>query len=96
MGELPLGIQPKLLRAIQRRKVSRVGSFKEYQFDVRLAATNRDLNQMVINGSFREDLLYRLNTFHLTIPTLSERPQDIDSWPYRLLNQPWLLASQWA
>ena len=79
VGELPLGVQPKLLRAIQERKVSRVGSFKEYQFDVRLiAATNRDLNQMVSNGSFREDLLYRLNTFHLKIPTLSERPQDIE------------------
>ena len=79
VGELPLDVQPKLLRAIQERKVSRVGSFKEYQFDVRIiAATNRDLNQMVSNGYFREDLLYRLNTFHLTIPTLSERPQDIE------------------
>ena len=79
VGELPMGIQPKLLRAIQERRVCRVGSFKELDFDIRLiTATNRNLTSMVEKGEFREDLLYRLNTFHISIPTLSERPADIE------------------
>jgi two-component system response regulator FlrC len=78
VGELPLHIQPKLLRVIQERKAARIGSTKEVHFDVRLvAATNRNLVDLVKKGEFREDLLYRLNAFHIGIPTLKERPEDI-------------------
>jgi len=78
VGELPLHIQPKLLRVIQERKAARIGSTKEVHFDVRLvAATNRNLVDLVKKGEFREDLLYRLNAFHIGIPSLKERPEDI-------------------
>ena len=78
VGELPLHIQPKLLRVIQERKAARIGSTRETGFDVRLvAATNRDLVELVKRGEFREDLLYRLNAFHIGIPPLRERPEDI-------------------
>ena len=78
VGELPLHIQPKLLRVIQERKAARIGSTREVSFDVRLvAATNRDLVDLVKRGEFREDLLYRLNAFHIGIPPLRERPEDI-------------------
>ena len=78
VGELPLHIQPKLLRVIQERKAARIGSTREVSFDVRLvAATNRDLIELVKRGEFREDLLYRLNAFHIGIPPLRERPEDI-------------------
>jgi two-component system response regulator FlrC len=78
VGELPLHIQPKLLRVIQERKAARIGTTKEVQFDVRLvAATNRNLVDLVKRGEFREDLLYRLNAFHIGIPRLRERPEDI-------------------
>ena len=78
VGELPLHIQPKLLRVIQERKAARIGSIREVSFDVRLvAATNRDLIELVKRGEFREDLLYRLNAFHIGIPPLRERPEDI-------------------
>lgn len=78
VGELPLHIQPKLLRVIQERKAARIGSTKEVHFDVRLvAATNRNLVDLVKRGEFREDLLYRLNAFHIGIPPLRERPADI-------------------
>ncbi len=78
VGELPLHIQPKLLRVIQERKAARIGSTKEVHFDVRLvAATNRNLVDLVKRGEFREDLLYRLNAFHIGIPPLRERPEDI-------------------
>ncbi len=78
VGELPLHIQPKLLRVIQERKAARIGSTNEVHFDVRLvAATNRNLAELVRLGEFREDLLYRLNAFHIGIPSLRERPEDI-------------------
>ena len=79
VGELPLHVQPKLLRVIQERKAARIGSTRELSFDVRLvAATNRDLVDLVARGQFREDLLYRLNAFHIGIPRLRDRPGDID------------------
>ena len=78
VGELPLHVQPKLLRVIQERKAARLGTTRETDFDVRLvAATNRDLVELVKRGEFREDLLYRLNAFHIGIPPLRERPEDI-------------------
>ena len=78
VGELPLHIQPKLLRVIQERRAARIGNTREVSFDVRLvAATNRNLVELVQRGEFREDLLYRLNAFHIGIPPLRERPEDI-------------------
>jgi len=80
VGELPLHVQPKLLRVIQERKAARLGTTRETDFDVRLvAATNRDLVELVKRGEFREDLLYRLNAFHIGIPPLRERPEDIEA-----------------
>lgn len=78
IGNLSYGLQAKLLTALQRRRIVRVGSSTEIPVDVRLVcATNRDLQQMVIQGTFREDLLYRINTIHLHLPPLRQRTQDI-------------------
>lgn len=78
VGEMPLAMQAKLLRAIQEREVQRVGGDHPAKVDVRiLAATNRDLEQEVNNGTFRQDLFYRLNVVTLTIPPLRERIEDI-------------------
>ena len=78
IGELPLSLQPKLLRVIQDGEFTRLGSNKRQRADVRwVAATNRDLSQMIREGAFREDLYYRLAVLPMTIPPLRERRDDI-------------------
>jgi formate hydrogenlyase transcriptional activator len=78
IGDIPLEIQPKLLRALQEREFERLGSTHTKKVDVRLvAATNRDLEKMIEDREFRSDLYYRLNVFPIRIPPLRERPEDI-------------------
>src|ERR1700684_3914323 len=78
VGDIPVEIQPKLLRALQEREFERLGSNRTKKVDVRLvAATNRDLEKMMESREFRSDLYYRLNVFPIRIPPLRERPEDI-------------------
>ena len=78
IGELPLNIQVKLLRAIQERVIRMVGGTEDIKVDVRIvAATNRNLEEFVKSGGFREDLYYRLNVIHIRSPSLRERREDI-------------------
>jgi formate hydrogenlyase transcriptional activator len=78
VGDIPLEIQPKLLRALQEQEFERLGSTRTKKVDVRLvAATNRDLDKMIENHEFRSDLYYRLNVFPIRVPPLRERPEDI-------------------
>ncbi|HWD48557.1 MAG TPA: sigma-54 dependent transcriptional regulator [Rhizomicrobium sp.] len=78
ISEMDVRLQAKLLRAIQEREIDRVGGTKPVKVDIRIIATsNRDLAETVKHGTFREDLLYRLNVVNLRIPALRERPKDI-------------------
>ena len=78
IGNIPLHLQAKLLRAIQNRSITRVGDTKAIPIDIRLiCATNKNIEQMVRNGEFREDLYYRINTMHLHLPALRERRDEI-------------------
>ncbi len=80
IGNIPLHLQAKLLRAIQNRSITRVGDTKDIPVDIRLiCATNMDLNQLVREGRFREDLYYRINTVTLHLPPLRERKEDISA-----------------
>ena len=80
IGELPSSMQAGLLRTLQEKTVRPVGSAREEPIDVRIiAATNRDLSQMVANGTFREDLFYRLNVIQMQIPSLRDRKDDLPS-----------------
>ena len=78
IGELPLHLQPKLLRALETRRITPVGSDEPMEVDVRLlAATNRNLDEAVASGRFRDDLYYRINVVELSVPPLVERTDDI-------------------
>ncbi len=78
IGEMPLGLQPKLLRALQERTVRPVGSDEEVAFDARIiASTNRDLETAVEERTFREDLYYRVNVVHIELPPLRSRGADV-------------------
>lgn len=78
VNQMPLGLQPKLLRVLQEKEIDRIGSSKSIPLDIRIiAACNKNLKQLVSEGLFREDLYYRLNVVEITIPPLRERKQDI-------------------
>jgi DNA-binding NtrC family response regulator len=104
IGNLSFQLQAKLLAAIQNREIVRVGSNRPVPVDIRLiCATNRDLHQMVADGLFREDLLYRINTIQLEVPPLRERGEDITALADFFLkkfshkyNKPWLKINQQA
>ncbi len=88
VGELPLSIQVKLLRAIQERVIRRVGATEDSKIEVRIiAATNRDLEDMVKTGAFRQDLFYRLNVINIKTPSLRERPEDIPALAVHFLKK---------
>jgi formate hydrogenlyase transcriptional activator len=88
IGDIPLQLQPKLLRVLQEREFEPLGSTRTKRVDVRVVvATNRDLRQMVRDREFREDLYYRLNTFPISLPPLRERKTDIPEFVRHFVQQ---------
>jgi formate hydrogenlyase transcriptional activator len=88
IGDIPLELQPKLLRVLQERELERLGSTRTKKVDVRiLAATHRNLKKMILDKKFRADLYYRLNVFPISIPPLRERPEDIPLLVWHFVQQ---------
>jgi formate hydrogenlyase transcriptional activator len=88
IGDLPLDLQPKLLRVLQEQEFERLGSARTIRVDVRVvAATNQDLGQMVADRQFRADLFYRLNVFPIEVPALRERSEDIPRLAWHFVNK---------
>ena len=88
ISEMDIGLQAKLLRALQEHRIRPLGGVKEVEVDVRvIAACNADLPQYIREGKFRKDLYYRLSTVPLRIPPLRERPEDISPLAHAILNQ---------
>ncbi len=88
IGDMPFHLQAKLLRVLQERKLERVGGNRQISLDIRIiSATNQDLEKMVEEGKFREDLYYRLNIFEIHLPPLRERPEDIPVLVHYFINK---------
>jgi two-component system response regulator HydG len=95
VGELPVDLQAKLLRTLQEREIRPIGSTKRIPMNARiLAATNRDLEQAVAKGLFREDLYFRLNVLSLHVPPLRERREEIPMLVRRVLDRNRLLSGK--
>jgi transcriptional regulator with PAS, ATPase and Fis domain len=88
IGELPLDLQPQLLRVLERREIRPIGETRTHKVDVRVvAATNRELRALVHSGQFREDLYFRLAVVHVTVPPLRKRPEDIAALTQHFLEE---------
>lgn len=95
IGEMPLGLQPKLLRVLEDGSLRRVGSHQERRVDVRLiAATNRDLSEMASEGAFREDLYYRINVLTIELPPLRDRTGDVPLLTNHILGNDWSITDE--